>query len=130
MEWVQEQSWYENTTIVICGDHPTMDGDFCQDVPSSYMRKTYICYINAAVTQENPERTRTFSVLDDFPTTIAALGAEIEGDRLGLGINLFSSEDTLIERDGLDKVNSEFRKNSRFMQELSDISQADLEELN
>ena len=23
---------YENTTIVISGDHPTMDSDFCEDV--------------------------------------------------------------------------------------------------
>lgn len=128
VNWVQQQSWYENTTIVICGDHPTMDGDFCKNVPSSYQRKTYTCYINAAVTPEDPGRTRTFSVLDDFPTTLAALGVEIEGDRLGLGTNLFSSKDTLLERDGLDKVNSELRRNSRFMQELSDIDQDDLEE--
>lgn len=25
VEWVQQQDFYENATIVICGDHPTMD---------------------------------------------------------------------------------------------------------
>ena len=32
VKWVQEQDFYENTTIVISGDHPTMDSDFCEDV--------------------------------------------------------------------------------------------------
>lgn len=28
VEWVQEQDFYENTTIVISGDHLTMDSDY------------------------------------------------------------------------------------------------------
>ena len=36
--------------------------------------------------------------MDMFPTTIAALGAEIEGDRLGLGVNLYSDKQTLAEQ--------------------------------
>ncbi len=123
--WAQQQSWYPNTTIVISGDHPTMDGDFCKDVPSSYQRKVYTCYINAAATPADPNRTRTYSTLDDFPTTIAALGAHIDGDRLGLGTNLFSSRDTLLEQDGLTKVNSEIAKNSNFMKKLASINKKD-----
>ena len=49
-----------------------------------------------------------------YPTTIASLGAEIEGDRLGLGTNLFSDKKTLIERTSLDYVESEFSKSSDF----------------
>ncbi|MBP3735413.1 MAG: sulfatase-like hydrolase/transferase, partial [Lachnospiraceae bacterium] len=29
VRWVQEQDFYEDTTIVLCGDHPTMDADVC-----------------------------------------------------------------------------------------------------
>ena len=41
VNWIQEQDFYENTTIVISGDHPTMDSDFCEDVDNSYDRKVY-----------------------------------------------------------------------------------------
>ena len=35
--------------------------------------------------------------MDMFPTTLASLGAVIDGDRLGLGTNLFSDKPTLAE---------------------------------
>ncbi len=44
--------------------------------------------------------TRTYTTFDNFPTTLAAMGVTIEGNRLGLGTNLFSSEQTLSERYG------------------------------
>ena len=37
------------------------------------------------------KKNRDFSTLDFFPTTLASLGVQIEGDRLGLGTNLFSN---------------------------------------
>ena len=47
VRWVQEQDFYENTTIVLCGDHLTMDSDFCKEVPADYNRKVYTIFINA-----------------------------------------------------------------------------------
>ena len=47
VKWIQQQDFYENTTIVISGDHPTMDSDFCEDVDEDYTRKVYTTYINA-----------------------------------------------------------------------------------
>lgn len=128
VDWVQQQSWYENTTIIISGDHPTMDSKFSSGIPSSYQRKVYTCYINADAEPADPGRTRIYSTLDNFPTTIAALGAKIDGDRLGLGTNLFSSKDTLIERDGLDKVNRNISQKSSFMDKLAAINKDDLRE--
>ena len=49
-----------------------------------------------------------------FPTTLAALGVEIEGNRLGLGTNLFSAEQTLTEQYGFDMLDLELQKNSVF----------------
>ena len=34
IEWVKKQDFYEDTAIVLVGDHPTMDSDFCKDVDS------------------------------------------------------------------------------------------------
>ena len=33
VEWYKIQDWWEQTTIVISGDHCTMDVYFCRDVP-------------------------------------------------------------------------------------------------
>ena len=56
IQWIQQQDFYENTTIVIVGDHPTMDSDFCEDIESDYTRKVYTSFINSAVSPENPGR--------------------------------------------------------------------------
>ena len=52
--------------------------------------------------------------MDIFPSTLAALGAEIEGDRLGLGVNLFSGVPTLAEEYGYDYMFEELSKTSQF----------------
>lgn len=129
VSWCQEQSWYENTTIVISGDHPTMDSDYMLNIDSDYQRRVYTCYINSAVTVEN-NTERTFTTFDNFPTTLAAMGVEIEGDRLGLGTNLFSSRQTLTEEYGLEKERSELNKKSTFMSNLSgnDVSTDEFQE--
>jgi phosphoglycerol transferase len=123
VEWAKQQDFYENTTIIINGDHPTMDADFCENVDSSYQRRTYTCVINPAVEPEQPDKHRTYTTFDNFPTTVAALGATIEGDRLGLGTNLLSSRDTLVEELGVKEMAAGLRKQSKYLQKLSDIDQ-------
>lgn len=122
IDWCKQQSWYDNTTIVLNGDHLTMDSDFCNPVSSDYQRKTYTCYINSAVEPEDDSATREYSTLDNFPTTLAAMGVKIKGDRLGLGTNLFSSKKTLIEQYGYDDLSDELSRRSKFMEKLADIN--------
>lgn len=116
VQWIQEQDFYENTTIVISGDHPTMDANYMaayydQTTP----RKVYNCFINA-VSDATYEKERIFNTFDLFPTTLAAMGAEFDGDRLGLGTNLFSGTQTLAEEYGLEKIDEEFSCTSKFYQ--------------
>ena len=122
VEWVQQQDFYENTTIVISGDHPTMDSDFCEDVNESYTRKVYTAYINGGKSELS--NARNYTTMDAFPTTLAAIGVEIEGNRLGLGTNLFSSEQTLTERFGIEKEEKELNKQSELMTQLADIDES------
>lgn len=89
VSWIQQQDWYDNTTIVITGDHPTMDSDFCDPVSSDYSRRVYTAYINADPVENHSEGERQYTTLDTFPTTLAAMGVCIEGNRLGLGTNVF-----------------------------------------
>lgn len=121
VKWIQQQDFYENTTIVISGDHPTMDSDFCENVDDDYARKVYTTYINADA--EAGDERRVFSTFDAFPTTLAALGVKIEGNRLGLGTNLFSNEQTLTEIYGIEKENQELSRNSKFLEQLESIDE-------
>ena len=113
VEWIKAQDFYENTTIVICGDHITMDSNFCECIDTAYERRTYLTIINGVPAQ--PAEERLFSTFDLFPTTLAALGWTIEGDRLGLGTNLYSDTKTLVEEYGANYVNGELKKNSDFI---------------
>ncbi len=116
VEWIKEQDFYENTTIVICGDHLTMDSDFSDIVSSDYDRKTYVAIINSAAGSE-PLEMRTYSTLDLFPTTLAAMGVSLGSDRLALGTNLYSNTPTLIEENDISYVNRELAKDSSFVEE-------------
>lgn len=120
LKWIQQQDFYENTTIVISGDHPTMDSDYCAEIDQegNYDRRVFTAYINAAAYAQD-QQERTYSTFDNFPTTLAALGVQINGDRLGLGTNLFSGTKTLLEEFGNSKVNAELKKKSEFIEKLS-----------
>ena len=53
---------------------------------------------------------REFNTMDMFPTTLASLGVNIEGNYLGLGVNLFSDQPTISEQYGRDMVNKELQR--------------------
>ena len=113
VQWLQEQPFYENTTVIVCGDHLSMDkGYFQRTNLSDAHRRVYNCFLNSAAETENT-KNRTFSSMDMFPTTLAAIGCQIEGDRLGLGTNLFSDQPTLAERIGLEQLNQELSRSTR-----------------
>ena len=120
MNWIKKQDFYENTTIVISGDHPTMDRDFCDHVPKSYQRKVYTVFLNSAAKRKDRNK-REYSTFDYFPTTLAAMGVEIPGNRLGLGTNLFSGESTLTEKFGKKEEKKELEERSDFMIKLGNI---------
>lgn len=117
IEWVQEQDFYENTTIVICGDHPSMQaGTFDHLNNEGYERNVVDIIINPAVMPENT-KNKNASTFDMFPTTLASMGVKIDGEKLGLGTNLFSDKETLIEKYGLDNLKNELSKSSKFYNE-------------
>ena len=115
VEWIKKQDFYEDTTIILSGDHPTMGHNYISEknVPDKYDRKTYVVIINSGKTY-TLDYDRQFTVFDMYPTTLAAIGAKIEGDRLGLGVNLFSDTPTLLEKYGYDKLNDELEKKSEY----------------
>ncbi len=113
VSWIKEQSFYENTTVIISGDHLTMDSGFLENLDAEYVRTTYNCIINSASSPVK-EKKREFATFDMFPTTLSAMGVKIEGDRLGLGTDLFSDRMTLIEEYGFEYIDPELQKRSSF----------------
>ena len=117
VRWIQEQDFYENTTIVIIGDHLSMASAFFEDV-KGYKRTIYNLFLNVPENLKDIPTEHTFNrqwaPFDMFPTTLASIGVEIPGNRLGMGTNVFSNQQTLLERDGFDKVNEELKNRSNF----------------
>lgn len=115
IRWIQEQPFAENTTIVITGDHLSMDQNFFADWDPSYERTAFNAFLNPAFANKNfPVTDRQYASYDYLPTILASLGARIEGDRLALGTNLASGEKTLAERDGVEQLNKETSYYSQF----------------
>lgn len=112
IDWIKLQPFYENTTVVITGDHLSMDTNFFEGL-EQYDRRVYNAFLNSSI-QPNETSYRYFSLFDMFPTTLASMGIEIADERLGLGTNLFSTKPTLIEELGYDYVYEELQKNSTF----------------
>lgn len=113
VEWIKKQPWYDNTTVVLCGDHLTMDTQYSESVDKEFPRSIFQVIVNPAVEAQKAE-DRLFCALDFFPTTLAALGAEIPGDRLGLGTNLFSEKTTLCESMGTEELGKKIKQTSRY----------------
>jgi len=117
VDWLQDQPFSEDTTIIIVGDHESMDnGYFQRNVDEDYQRLIYNCFINTEADAEDTTG-RDFAAVDLFPTTLAAIGCEIEGDRLGLGTNLFSNVPTLAETLGIHVFNTELAKSSEYYED-------------
>ena len=115
VRWIQRQEFYEDTAIVIAGDHLSMDSDFFEEHGiHDEQRKVYNCFINSAVKPSGDIGNRQLSILDMFPSTLAALGVTWDGSQLALGVNLFSGDATLAERMGIDTFDEEIKMNSSY----------------
>lgn len=112
--WLKQQDFYEDTAVVIAGDHCSMDDEYISGhVGADYTRHVYNCFLNSSV-KTDKSKGRIFLTLDMFPTTLAAMGCDIEGDRLGLGTNLFSGKETLAEQYGYERLMEEIGRRSNY----------------
>lgn len=114
VEWIKQQEFYENTTIVVAGDHLNMGGSYIASINREYKRTVYFSIINSAV-EYTGKKDHSYCTLDFFPTTLAAMGVEIEGNRLGLGTNLFATNiKTLSDKYGHEGLDEELAMYSEY----------------
>ncbi|MCR5100451.1 MAG: LTA synthase family protein [Butyrivibrio sp.] len=143
IEWCKEQDFMKDTVIVITGDHPRMDKSIVGHV-DYYDRTVYNCFIgvdnestfgsvcgntsdsinDTSAEKENMNaynimKNREFLHFDIFPTVLSALGFKIEGERLGLGTNLFSGKKTLCEEKGFKYMRDEsFKYSDKYVKDF------------
>ena len=122
LNWLKEQDFYDNTTIVLMGDHKVMQDSFYKD-HKDYDRVNYNVFINSI--KNTNTKNRLFSQYDMYPTILSSIGASIEGNKLGFGVNLFSDEKTLIELLGKDEFDNELLKSSDYYDKYIFIERKD-----
>ena len=126
--WMEEQSWWDNTTVVIMGDHNFLvapHNNFIVDESpvrgADAARRWLDLIVNSALTvPQSVQKNRRFAPYDMFPTILESIGCTIEGRALGFGRSLYSGEKTLVEEYGAEKVNAELMKRTEQYEALKE----------
>ena len=122
VKWIMEQPFYENTTIVLIGDHISMETEFFKFYKfKDYERKQFNLILNpdpsVANVDESKTRNRLWANWDMYPTIVSSIGGKIEGEKLGIGTNLFSGQKTIFEENKVVPTNKELEKKSKLYNE-------------
>jgi phosphoglycerol transferase len=137
IEWIQMQDFYDNTTVVILGDHLYQDSSvfpddykihklsskyerlyFQESVGSNrYKRRPINIFINSLLNPANA-KNREFSHFDMFPALIDSIGGQYDAAGLGLGRSMHKGEKTLIEQTSKQFVDDNLKRKSDFYDAL------------
>ncbi|MDR1604990.1 MAG: LTA synthase family protein [Gracilibacteraceae bacterium] len=113
LRWVQAQDFAGETTIVVVGDHLSMEPSLIPLIDKNYHRTMFNLFLGSALPARN-HKNRLFTPFDLLPTTLAALGVRLAGERFGLGVNLFAGVPTLLETYGPEALNRSLTARSPF----------------
>ena len=105
--WIQNQIWYENTMIVITGDHNYLDSplnnfirDECElSYDEAVLKRRVLDIIINPYTDvlKSEQKFRRFSSFDFMPTILELMGYKLSEDGLALGKSLLRNSKTLVE---------------------------------
>ena len=110
ISWAKTQSWYNNTTIAVMGDHTLDMLTEKAEVPVSDTLYWVSFLLNSSIGQT--VANRRYSSLDMFPTLLEAMGFNLEGRAVGLGRSLFANQPTALEHYGIRVLDSLLRERS------------------
>ncbi len=109
VNWFYQHDLDEDTILLIVSDHLSMDDEITEMLTSQKAERNLL---NVLIANKKTKQRR-FSSLDIMPTVIEAADISSKSSKLGLGVSLFdASQQTLIEKYGLDKLNEQLQKNS------------------
>ncbi|EAY05417.1 hypothetical protein TVAG_197180 [Trichomonas vaginalis G3] len=114
LNWLKEQPYYNETTILLVGDHAAMNWFIAERADSMhYKRRAILTIINSVVKPKSRVHTH-LTMFDIFPTLLAASGVKIQGDKLALGVNLMSDEKTVLDKYSEQFLNDISRSQSKW----------------
>ncbi|MBQ7660092.1 MAG: LTA synthase family protein [Alphaproteobacteria bacterium] len=117
LTWLKAQKFYENTTVVVLGDHPAMKEEDLVDKKQPRQIVNFI--LNPSpIFKKQPHQA--FTTIDVAPTVLNAIGVNFEDGAFGLGRSLFAKAPTLFERDGL-SFETELMKASKVYESFETI---------
>ena len=126
VEWVKSQEFGKDTVVIIVGDHLNMVNQlgarwksYGTSPDAMKKRSAYNCFIGLPESGSPP--ARSWATFDLMPTVLHAAGARWEGDRMNLGVSLFGTTPTLMEKYGVEHCDREFLKRSDKYMELVEI---------
>jgi len=111
IDWLKEQEFYNNTTVVVLGDHLYMDSNvFPEDFKVFKKGAKFInaernniekrhcinIFINSLLKPDGT-KTRKYTHFDIYPTLLDSIGVEYNAEGLGLGRSLNKCSETLLE---------------------------------
>jgi phosphoglycerol transferase len=117
--WLKDQDFFENTTVVILGDHLYMDSSVFQEdyVKETDRRFPINIFINSLL-DDTKVKNRVFSSFDIFPALVDSIGATYNSDGLALGRSMNKGASTLLEYLGVDSFQNSISKKSYFYNTL------------
>ena len=95
IDWIKQQPFYQNTTVVVTGDHLVAATNIDSLLKKLPRRDIYLTVINPA--NNKKPLAHQFTTLDIAPTILDALGVHFNGT-YGLGRSLYRTEKTLYEK--------------------------------
>ena len=110
VQWFYQEGLDKDTILLIIGDHLSMDKNIAQAMSPFSGERTLV---NILIADQKTLKPRKFSGVDIMPTIIDAADISSKSSKLGLGVSLFDdSQQTLIEKYGVEKLNKQLQKNS------------------
>ncbi len=108
VEWLKQSPYFENTTVVLMGDHLLPTWIQSNGMPQ---RGIYTAFLNLPKDLKISP-SKHFSTFDMAPSILESLGIGLSSRSFGLGRSLFSEEPTLVEKIGLSKFKVQLLSNS------------------
>lgn len=93
INWIRSQPFYENTTLVVIGDHPHTGGNpLYKKEKERKIVNLFFNYVDKPITTN-----RQWTTLDLPATILSSMGIKWENNAFGLGRSLFGDDMTLRE---------------------------------
>lgn len=113
IDWFKMQDFYDNTTLVVIGDHNRMGKNVVTG------EKIYNAFFNLPENLKSDVNVyRSFNQIDMFPTILEIMGFKLPERKAGMGVSLFAKNKTLSERLSYSEQSEVFAKLDRFYYDL------------